>query len=56
MPGEPTTRKILVGDVNKMCRFGWPQVSYESDLEPYKKNVKEIHGRRRSRSRRKRSR
>jgi hypothetical protein len=56
MPGERTTRKILVGDVNKMCRFGWPQVSYESDLEPYKKNVKEIHGRRRSRSRRKRSR
>jgi len=54
-PGEPygkATRKILVGDRNKMCRFGWPTVHYESDLLPeYEKEIAELHGRRR-RSRR----
>src|SRR5512137_2727103 len=46
--GEPygqTTRKLLVGDSRKMCRFDWPGIHYEADLLPeYRDNIDELHG------------
>ena len=53
-PGDGS-KNLIVGDVRKACRLGWPLITYEKDYSPEAiASIRELHGARSSRKRRRR--